>query len=254
MDAASKRREEAAALKAKAAAAESRDRRIKIIGGLAVAVVAVGIIAAGVIGAQSSKPQADPSNPSPKGVLADTYGWPIAQVNDALSTVTVYEDPQCPYCKAFETAFGGTLATLATDGTVNVVFQMASFLDRNLPQSNQSSRRAVGALGCAVDQDAGLRYHGLIYASQPADEGTGWTDAQLVDLGKAAGLSGEKFAAFESCVRDGNYLGWADNAQKHFEDKQIPGTPYITLDGKQVPDSALASEAAFLSYIEQNKK
>ena len=254
MDSGSKRREEAAALKAKAAAAESRDKRIKIIGGIAVAVVVVGIIAAGVIGAQSAKPQADPGHAIPKGVLSDTYGWPLAPVDAAKSTLTIWEDPQCPYCQAFETQFGPELVKLSEAGTVNVVYQMAAFLDRNLPQSKQASRRAIGALGCAIDQGAGEKYHGLIYASQPADEGTGWTDDQLLKLGELAALKSDVLTGFQQCVKDGTYLGWADNATQHFDDEQIPGTPYIALDGKQVPDSVLASTQALIDYITQNKK
>lgn len=254
MDAGSKRRAEAAALKSQAEAAEQRDRRIKIIGGAVVAVLAIGIVAAGIIGAQSAKPQADPNNAIPAGVLSDTYGWPLAPIDDNRSTLTIYEDPQCPYCGQFESAYGQDIAKLSRDGTVNVVYQMASFLDRNLPQSKQSSRRAVGALGCAIDQGVGLAYHGLVYASQPADEGTGWTDDQLLQLGGAAGLSGEKLSAFESCTKAGTYLGWADNAQQHFDDEQIPGTPYIALDGKQIPDEALASKQALLDYIAKNAK
>lgn len=254
MDAGSKRREEAAALKKQAAAAESRDRRIKFIGGGVVALVVVGIIAAGVLGAQSSKPKADPGNAIPTGVLTDTYGWPVKPIDAAKSTLSIYEDPQCPFCKQFEQAFGGTIKQLADDGTVNVVFQMASFLDRKLPQSSQASRRAIGAFGCAIDAGVGLEYHRLIYANQPAEEGTGWTDEQLLALGSAAGLSESQYPAFRDCVNDGRYLGWADNAQQHFDDEQIPGTPYIALDGKEIPDSALASLQAFVDYINQNKK
>lgn len=254
MDAGSKRRQEAAKLKQQASAAESRDRRIKLIGGGVVALVVVGIIAAGVIGAQSSKPQADPGNAIPTGVLSDTYGWPVKAIDDTKSTLVVYEDPQCPYCKMFEQAYSSTLKELSDNGTVNVVFQMASFLDSKLPQSNQASRRAIGALGCAIDKGVGYEYHRLIYANQPADEGTGWSDDQLLALGSAAGLSETQYPSFADCVSAGTYLGWADNAQKHFDDEQIPGTPYIALDGKELPDSALASISAFVDYINQNKK
>lgn len=254
MDAGSKRRQEAAALKQQAAAAANRDRRIKLIGGGVVGLLVVGIIAAGVIGAQSSKPQADASNASPTGVLTDTYGWPAKPIDASKSTLSIYEDPQCPYCKMFEQAYGATIKQLSDEGTVNVVYQMASFLDDKLPQSNQASRRAIGAFGCAIDSGVGFEYHRLIYANQPAEEGTGWSDDQLLALGSAAGLSEAQYPAFRDCVNAGTYLGWADNAQQHFDDEQIPGTPYIALDGKELPDSALASIQAFIDYINQNKK
>lgn len=254
MDAGSKRREEAAALKSQAAAAESRDRRIKIIGSVVTALVVVGIITAGVLGARSAKPSANPDNALPTSVLSKTYGWPLAPVDDAKSTLTIYEDPQCPYCGAFESAYGDSVAKLSSDGTVNVVYQMAAFLDDNLPQSKQASRRAINALGCAIDQGAGLAYHRMIYASQPQQEGAGWTDEQLLKLGPLSALKGDALAKFEQCTTSGTYLGWADNATQQFHDEQIPGTPYIALDGKQLPDSALKSVAAFLDYITKNKK
>ena len=254
MDAGSKRRQEAAALKKQASAAVWRVKEQFDEGSGVVGLVVVGIIAAGVIGAQSSKPQADPSNALPTGVLSDTYGWPVKAIDDTKSTLVVYEDPQCPYCKMFEQAYSSTLKELSDNGTVNVVFQMASFLDDKLPQSNQASRRAIGALGCAIDKGVGFEYHRLIYANQPADEGTGWSDDQLLAIGSAAGLTEAQYPSFADCVSAGTYLGWADNAQKHFDDEQIPGTPYIALDGKELPDSALASISAFVDYINQNKK
>lgn len=254
MDAGSKRREEAAALKAQAAAAESRDKRVKIIGSVVVAVVVVGIIAAGVLGARAGKPGADPNHALPKTVLSESYGWPLAAINSNISTLKVYEDPQCPYCQAFEATFGDTMSKLSASGTVNVVYQMAAFLDTNLPQSKHASRRAINAMGCAIDQGAGVAYHRMLYASQPKDEGTGWTDDQLLQLGAMSSMSGTTLTAFEDCTKGGTYLGWADNATQFFRDKQIPGTPYIELDGKEVPDSALTSVAAFTEYITKNKK
>jgi protein-disulfide isomerase len=254
MDSGSKRREAAAAVKAQAAEAESRDRRIKIIGSVVVALVVVGIIAAGVIGARSGQPSVDPNNALPQSVLSKTYGWPLTPIDSAKSTLTIYEDPQCPYCGQFEAAYGETVAKLSSDGTVNVVYQMAAFLDDNLPQSKKASRRAINALGCAIDQGAGLAYHRLIYASQPQQEGAGWTDEQLLKLGSLSKLEGDALAKFESCAKAGTYLGWSDNATQVFRDNQIPGTPYIELDGKQVPDSALASVTAFVDYVTQNKK
>ena len=189
-----------------------------------------------------------------RDVLSKTYGWPLTPIDSAKSTLTIYEDPQCPYCGQFEAAYGETVAKLSSDGTVNVVYQMAAFLDDNLPQSKKASRRAINALGCAIDQGAGLAYHRLIYASQPQQEGAGWTDEQLLKLGSLSKLEGDALAKFESCAKAGTYLGWSDNATQVFRDNQIPGTPYIELDGKQVPDSALASVTAFVDYVTQNKK
>lgn len=255
-DSGAARRAEAAALKAQADKAAARDKRIKIFGGIGVVVVVVGIVLAGWLGARSGSTSAtvDPNAKLPAGILADTYGFPVKAVDSAKSTLTIYEDPQCPICKQFELQYGEGIRRLVDSGTINVVYQMASFIDDNLPQSNHASRRAVAALGCAVDQGVGLAYHDTVYANQPATEGDGWTDDTLKAMGAVAGLTGTKLDAFKRCVDAGTYLGWADNANQYFRDQKIPGTPNLVLDGTTVPDSAMASLTDLLAYITKNAK
>lgn len=255
-DSGAQRRAEAAALKAQADKQASRDKRVKVFGGIAVAVVAIGIVFAGYLGAKSAKPStptADPNAKSPIGVTS-TYGLPIAPVDTAKSTLVIYEDPQCPICKLFEEQFASGLRALVTGGKINLVYQMATFIDDNLPQSNQASRRAIAALGCAVDQGKGIEYHDLIFANQPATEGDGFTDELLRKLGGTAGLSGAKLTAFQQCFDDGTYLGWADNANQRFRDENIPGTPNLVLDGTTIPDSAITTVATLTDYITKNAK
>lgn len=256
-DSGSQRRAEAAALRAEAEKAAARDKRIKVLGGVAVAVVAVGIVLAGYLGAQASKPkpiQADPTAARPAGTLADTYGWPIQPVDSAKSTLVIYEDPQCPICKLFEKQFSSDVRKLVTDGKINLVYQMATFIDVNLPQSNHASRRAIAGLGCAIDAGKGLEYHDLVYANQPATEGAGYSDALLKKLGKQAGITGDALTTFNSCFDEGKYLGWADNLNQQFQDKGIQGTPTLVLDGTTVPDTALTDNATLVAYLTKHAK
>jgi protein-disulfide isomerase len=253
-DSGAQRRAEAAALKAEASAAAKRDQRIKIIGGIAVAVVVVGIVLAGYLGARSSTPKADANAAQPIGTVAKTYGFPVKPIDPTKSTLVIWEDPQCPICKLFETQYGATVLGLVDSGTINAVYSMANFIDDNLPQSKHASRRAVAAFGCAIDQGVGLQYHTLIYATQPGTEGDGWTDAALRALGAHAGLIGTKLSAFQSCFDSGKYLGWSDNLGQLFRDNQIPGTPNLILDGTTVPDTALSTVKTFTDYIHAHAK
>lgn len=255
-DPGAQRRAEAAALKAQADKQAARDKRVKLFGGIAVAVVAIGIVTAGYLGAKSatpSTPSADPNAKSPLGITK-TYGMPYQPVDAARSTLVIYEDPQCPICKLFEQQYGAGIRALVTGGKINLVYQMASFIDDNLPQSNHASRRAVAALGCAVDQGKSIEYHDLIYANQPATEGDGYSDALLRELGSTAGLTGTKLKTFQSCFDDGTYLGWADNANQYFRDQKIPGTPNLVLDGTTIPDSAMSTIKDLTAYINNNAK
>ncbi len=248
------RRAQAAAIKAEAAVAAQRDKRIKLFGGIGIAVVVVGIVLAGYLGAQSAKPHADANAKQPAGTVSGTYGFPIAPINAAKSTLTIWEDPQCPYCDAFEKSYGQTVKQWATSGKVNVVYQMATFIDDNLPQSNHASRRALNALGCAIDEGVGEAYHKAIYDNQPANEGDGFSDTLLKSLGVTAGLTGDKLTKFQQCFDAGTYLGWADNSNQYFHDKGIQGTPTLWLDGKTVPNAALNSVATFTAYITKYAK
>ena len=248
------RRAQAAAARAEAEIAAKRDQRVKIIGGIAVAVVVVGIVLAGYFGAQASKPHADANAVQPKGTLSGSYGWPLKPIDPAKSTLVLYEDPQCPICRMFEQTFGTTVQKLAADSTVNVEYRMATFIDNNLPQSNHASRRALAALGCAIDQGVGLQYHTLIYENQPANEGDGFTDALLRSLGGKAGLTGSKLTSFQKCFDAGTYLGWADNSYQEFLNQGIQGTPTVQLDGTTLPDSAMKDVTSFLAYINAHKK
>ncbi len=251
---AQRRAEAAAAIKAESEAAAKRDQRIKVLGGIAVAVVVIGIVLAGYLGGKSEQPQADANAAQPVGTIAKTYGFPVKPIDPAKSTLVVWEDPQCPICKLFEDAYGKFMVGLAESGTINVVYSMANFIDDNLPQSKHASRRAVAAFGCAIDQGVGLQYHSLIYANQPATEGDGWSDAALRGFGADAGLKGDKLSAFQSCFDDGKYLGWSDNLGQLFRDEKIPGTPNLVLDGTTIPDKDLATMKTFTDYITAHAK
>lgn len=256
-DPGAQRRAEAAALRAQAEKAAARDKRIKLLGSVAVAVVVVGIVLAGYLGAQASKApevKADPNAAAPAGTLPDSYGWPIKAVDASKSTLVIYEDPQCPICKQFEDEFGAGIRGLVDAGRINLVYQMAHFIDNGYPESKQSSRRSIAGLGCAIDQGVGLAYHDQIYANQPEVEGQGWTDANLKGFATTAGLSGAKLDAFNACFDAKTYLGWADNQNQYFSDQGIGGTPTLILDGQKVADEAFASSAAMVEYLSKNAK
>ena len=107
----------------------------------------------------------------------------------------------------------------------------------------------------AADQGAHNEFHQVLYAGQPETEGTGWTDETLLGFGSIAGLKGADYDAFEQCVQDGTYLRWADNGTQAFRDNNIPGTPYVTLDGKQLPDEVMAGQPAEIAaWIKENAK
>ena len=238
-------REKAAEARAAAQAAERRrERIIRIVGGLAVLAVVGVILAIGIT--QSGKddtpaPSADSALPT--GITSENnYGFQVNTAADAPN-VEIYEDFQCPACANLENQFGPLIQQEAADGNIQLTYHPMVFLDSNLQTDH--SLRAANAFGCAITGGVGEEYHNIVYANQPANEGDGWTDEQLKQFGADAGLTGEAQTAFDQCVADGTYKGWAQLSNDGAFQRGVSGTPTIFVDGQELPNSAFASEQAF---------
>jgi protein-disulfide isomerase len=165
----------------------------------------------------------------------------------------IWEDFQCPACGAVEAANGAGIAALADEGAVQLIWRPATFLDRanegGDPAVAKSSSRATAAWGCAIDAGKTKEFHDAVYASQPQEEGSGWTDEQFVGLAEQVGISGADLETFRTCVADGTYLDWASSSGATFSTEGIQGTPFGLLDGVEVPTQTLAEDAALRALV-----
>ena len=263
-------KQQAEQARAEAEASERRrERMIRIVGGLAVLLVVGGLLAVGFFAGQdkdsgtsvTAPPTADPDAASPKGVSSDTYGvkygtgWTSAD-EAKLPTLEMWEDFQCPACKALEEAAGADIMALADAGKVKLLYRPTTFLDNSLASANQaagnpnSSARATSAWGCAVDAGRTGPYHSTIFANQPSQEGDGYSDQQLIEFGTAAGVPEAETDAFTKCVQDGTYLAWSANSYQAFLEAGISGTPSANLNGVEISNSDLADIAILTQKIE----
>jgi protein-disulfide isomerase len=255
-------KEKAAAARAAAEAEQKkRDRRIQLIGGSVIAVLVLGIIAVGVIGSRSG------SNSDTTGVVADaavpksvfTSGdnaWGVPYNTKAGAPVlAIWEDFGCPVCGQFEAQYGAELQKLADAGTIQLIHRPTTFIEKNYPKSPNpdSSTRATNAYGCAVDAGKGEKYHSIVFQNQPATEGDGWTDDQLIAFGTQAGITGDAAGTFSSCVTDQKYKQWTVNSYTVFRDSAVPGTPALFLNNKEVPSDAYKTIDTLKKYIADNK-
>lgn len=255
-------REKAAAARAAQQAAEKRrERTIRIIGAIAVVAVVVIIIGLAVIvprlSGDSSNggrdlPDVNPAAALPAGVLGPdaefAYAVPYGGAPETAPTLAIWEDFQCPACKALEEINGQGIKDLATSGQVQLFWRPTTFLDRNL--QNTSSAEAVSAWGCAIDAGKTAEYAGIVYANQPA-EGAGYTTAQLIDFGVQAGIGGPQLETFTQCVEDGTYLGWAVNSTAIFYEDNVPGTPTGYLNGLPLNGGQLADQAELQRLVDE---
>jgi protein-disulfide isomerase len=250
------------------AAERRRERTIRIVGSIAVLLVVGGLIAIGFFAgrgggdsAAATGPTPDANAPLPTGVSSTDYGVPYGagwtSADEAkLPTLEIWEDFQCPACAQVEAAAGAGIQKLADDGKVKLMYRPAIFLDAGLAKDNlangnpDSSARATSAFGCAVDAGKTGEYHSGLFSIQPADEGVGYSDQQLIDLGATVGLSGEDLTTFTTCVQEGRYLSWAANSQEKFNEAGVSGTPTAFLNGVELNSSQLADIEGLTKLID----
>lgn len=248
-------KEKAAAARAAAEAEQRRrDNLIRVVGGAVILVLVAGIIFFAVKGSQNNST----ANGGGSGTTIVTTAaiptgtnnadapnpWGVP-VNTAAGkpTLAIWEDFQCPICGQFDAANGPTLEKWATEGKVNLVWRLATFIDDNYATSSPnpySSYRASMAYGCAIDAGKGEAYRTLVFKNQPATEGDGWSNQQLLDYGKEVGITGDAYTTFETCFNDQKYGQWVTNNMVTFTNDQVPGTPSLYLNGKEVPSTAVS--------------
>jgi protein-disulfide isomerase len=263
-------KELAAQARAETEAAERRrERTIRIVGGIVVLLIVGGLVAIGFFAGRdsggpstsTSAPTPDPNAALPTGVSATNYGVPYGtgwtSADEAkLPTLEIWEDFQCPACAQVEAIAGADIKALADAGKVKLLFRPAIFLDAGLAADNQangnpnSSARATNAFGCAVDAQRTGEYHSGIFDIQPTDEGVGFSDQQLIELGSTVGIEGEDLTTFTSCVQDGTYLSWAANSNQAFVEAGVGGTPTAYLNGVELNGSDLADIEGLTKKIE----
>jgi len=189
-------------------------------------------------------------NALPTGVSELGAGYPAFQGVTAQSgapTLDVYEDFQCPACKAFEDALGPTIEGLAQGGQVKLVYHVKNFLDDNL--RNDSSTKAANAAFCASDAGKFQEFHDQVYANQP-QEGDGFTDAQLKGFAEASGITGEALTTWQACYDAGKYVDYVNSVESTSFADGVRGTPTVRLDGKDVALSDISTPEKLTQAVE----
>ncbi|WP_432563260.1 DsbA family protein [Kineococcus sp. SYSU DK003] len=224
-DAREARRAKAAALRQRELARE-RSRRVLLVSIAVVVVLALAAVVFVVIdrSRQDDVPlaaQAVPPSASGNGAGLVLAGTPAA----GAPTVDVWLDYQCPYCARFEAAAGDAVVELASSGQATVVVHTLTFLDGNL--GNDSSQRAAEAAAAADAQGRFAEYNQVVFANQPEQEGTGYTDAQLRDFAEQAGVP--DLEAWQAAVDGHAYRDYVTSIADSQQEAGVQGTPTVTV-------------------------
>ncbi|MCX4749675.1 thioredoxin domain-containing protein [Kitasatospora sp. NBC_01287] len=209
----------------------SRDARRKKL--LVIGAVVLVLLAAGGIGfaVQSGRSSSDTPTASPAGAIGPkNLVIPDGPAN-APATLTVYEDPRCPACGAFEREFAPTVDQLQDQGKIYGNYHIVSFIDRH--DGGKGSKNGANALACAQDAGYFRAYHDVLYRNQPDETVDTWKDkSKLIDLSKQ--VPGLDTPTFESCVNTNKFGSWVSAVEQDFDKSGYTSTPTVLLNGKPI--------------------
>jgi protein-disulfide isomerase len=215
-----------------AARARAERRRRSMIGGALTAVVVVLAVVVGIL-VQTQRSATSATARVPAHTI-DSGNVVVVGSATAPVTVDLYEDLQCPNCKAFEASTGKTLAQLVAAGTVQAHYHGMAFLDT--AANGQYSTRALNAAAAVVDaagSTAFQKFHDLLYANQPAEGGSGLSNAQLITYAHQAGATG---AAVDQEIKDLTFGDWVKKVTDQASKDGVTGTPTVRVKGKALTD------------------
>ncbi|MGH3859947.1 DsbA family protein [Actinokineospora sp.] len=235
----------AAGAKAVAAARSGGGDRSKIILAVVAVLVIAGAVIGGVIYTNNQK-----NATKDKAIAVQTVRLDVPVKRDggvvevgkdgAKATLDIYEDFLCPACAVFEEGFGPKIEEKVKDGTLKVRFHMLNLLNnRSDPEGYSTDSANAGLL--AADEGKFLSFHKSLFKDQPAEGARGWTKDQLIELGKAVGVTSQAFVdgvrsgKYDSLVTEEYQKARSDEAlQQEFNGQKGFGTPTMASGGKAI--------------------
>jgi protein-disulfide isomerase len=205
---------------------QQQQQRLIIIG-LIVVGVAVFVAA---IAWQQIKPAGDIINiiKVTPAALPNPNGLSLGNANASV-TIDVFEDFQCPACKAFtENIEPLVIQNLVATGKARYVFHNYPFIDGASAGNGGESDQAANASMCANEQGKFWEMHAILYANSEENQGA-FSNRRLQSMAQSVGLD---MKAFNSCF-DANKYEKEIQADLDLGQKMgVEGTPTVFVNGK----------------------
>jgi protein-disulfide isomerase len=214
------------------------------LGVAAVVAVVLIIVAGGGSGSSSTTTTAAADGPATKALFAgipqhgDTLGDP-----GAPATLTVYEDPQCPYCQQWNlNTLPTVLDTFVRPGRVKLVYHGIEIVGPN----SLDGLRAIYAAG---DQNKLWTFADALYAQQ-GEENSGWITPEVIRT--AATESGANGDAILTRAKSAAVLSALKAAEAEAVADKLRGTPTFVLQkqlGSRTQVSAPLDPSGFSAVL-----
>ncbi|UYM04234.1 DsbA family protein [Solicola gregarius] len=225
---------------------------------IGIVVVVVALIAVAGFGIYQATEDDAEAGSTPSGATSDG-GFVVDQKaltgessGDAPVDVVLYEDFQCPGCKAFETSTRSIVDQYIKDGTINVEYRPLNFIDGNMGGQTEYSLKSANAAIC-VYEEAGAKafyeLHTQLFDNQMEEGGPGFTDQQYEDFAGEVGADG-----VGSCISDMPYGDFVKDTTKAFLKEGYSSTPTILVDGEALKgesEGTLPTPDAFKAAIDK---
>lgn len=211
---------------------------------VAVVVIAVVIIGGVLIANNNKQAKTNDSiaavKPGVSYAIKPHNGVITAGKKNAKAELDFYEDYLCPGCGQLNKQYGSEIDKALQSGDVKVNYHMLPFLDQMSNPPGYSTRSAAAAYAVAVnDPQKWAAYEHSLFKSQPGENSSGYTNDQLISLGKRLGVGG----SFAKDVKSGKYKDTIKQVGKKGA-KAIakasgsqPSTPTVVQDGKKLQTS-----------------
>lgn len=151
--------------------------------------------------------------------------------------VSVYLDYWCRYCRMFEIANDAELAELRAAGGVTVEYHLLSFLD-DRSDGNEFSTRAANAAAVVADgaPEQFSAFHLALFETEPASQDTWFTDDEIAQIAREAGVPADVIDRFTAGAPDGDWRTFAEwvaaNTNQAAIDLGGISTPTVLIDGE----------------------
>jgi protein-disulfide isomerase len=180
-----------------------------------------------------------------KGSESEQVTTAMAKAGVEKPVLDVYEDFQCPACKALEETSGATIKNLAAEGKAKVVYHPITIF--TTPVTRGNSVRAAAAARCIPGGTPWSTYHDRLFKEQPSETTEGFKINDLVAWGKEAGVTAPNF---EKCVTS------QEKAPEHIaystkilDTQKLKGTPTLKLNGTELGEDVAFKPASLRQAI-----
>jgi protein-disulfide isomerase len=224
---------------------KERTRNLMVVGAVVVAVAIIAVALYVISSNKDTSGKAVGASGTPTN-LSGTYNVVVGK-SSAPTTIKLYEDLQCPICKAFEAATGAQTEAAIAAGKVKVDYHMVGFLDRS-SSTNYSSRalNAAMAVLSTAGPDAFMKFRTTAFDNQPAEGSAGVPDSTLIQWAVQAGADEAKVTPL---INDNVYHQWVVNATDQMSKDGVTGTPTVFINGKNQGSNPQTAAQAVLAAV-----